>query len=673
MYSKRSTAEHHQKIRRARQQFFDQGELPEDLLDAPILRSWLRCRALGVDRVRAAPHASSIDLSALALAREQNAQLLRHSRITLSHFLAQLRSSGHLLMLADANGLILDVFGDLGLASRVGRIALAAGTSWDERACGSNAIGTALAEEAMICVRGGEHYCEHNRQLACTASPVWGPDDSLLGILSVFGEYPADVQPAEALLSLAVAMIEQRLFESAFARDVVVSFRKKEDSQLAHNEGLAALSATGQVMAINRAGLSILGIRRAQAVTRSFAMVFERDFSWLVESLRHNPSGSVEFKVGGALLEVQVHGQLPAMPLTRQQPGELATRAGTPRLALEQKPMLTLDKLNSGDQRLLLAIERAKRILGRDIPLLIQGESGVGKELFAKGFHHSGPRSAKPFIALNCASIPESLIESELFGYQGGAFTGARKEGAPGKIQQAHGGTLFLDEIGDMPIGLQARLLRVLQERCVTPLGSAQTIPVDISLVCATHRRLSEEVARGNFREDLYYRLNSLCITLPALRERTDIRVLVQQMVRAEAGADSAVRFSSEAMQALESYHWPGNIRQLFNVVRVAVTLRDVGESEIGIQHLPDEVLETQRLPLATARIISVDQWNSAATDSPDSLDQIERKAVQRALDAAGGNISAAARTLGVSHNTLYRILGKRKLESERLPRQRVG
>ena len=144
-------------------------------------------------------------------------------------------------------------------------------------------------------------------------------------------------------------------------------------------------------------------------------------------------------------------------------------------------------------------------------------------------------------------------------------------------------------------------------------------------------------------------------------------------MVRAEAGADSAVRFSSEAMQALESYHWPGNIRQLFNVVRVAVTLRDVGESEIGIHHLPDEVLETQRLPLATARIISVDQWNSAATDSPDSLDQIERKAVQRALDAAGGNISAAARTLGVSRNTLYRILGKRKLESERLPRQRVG
>ena len=673
MNSKHSTAHFQRKLALARDQFFNRGEQPETLLDPVILRSWQRCRSFGVDPAWGLAPKDLIDSPTLAAARVRNAHLLRHGGVTLGHFLAQLRISGSLAMLADADGLILETYGDAGLSSRAGCIGLLPGGAWSEFARGTNAIGTALADESMVRVQGGEHYCEHDRLLTSIASPVLGADGRVLGALSVFSAYPGDGLHLDALLSLAVAMIEQRLFESAFARDFVVSFRRKEGVLPDHNEGLAAFSAAGQVLAINRAGLALLGVRRADAAGRSFAMVFERDFSWLAESLRRDVTGSVEFKVGGAMIEMQARGPLPAPSFVRSGEASGARGEALPRQVAGQKPGITLDTLNSGDPRLQTAIERAKRILGRDIPLLIQGESGVGKELFAKGFHHSGPRHGKPFVALNCASIPESLIESELFGYQGGAFTGARKEGALGKIQQAHGGTLFLDEIGDMPLALQARLLRVLQERCVTPLGSAQTIPVDISLVCATHRRLSEEVARGNFREDLYYRLNSLCITLPALRERSDIRRLVTQMVSAEAGAHRSVRFSPEAMAALESYPWPGNIRQLFNVVRVAVTLLDEGESEIGIAHLPEEVLEKERPPVTSARIISVDHWAAVPAESADSLDQIERKAVRRALDAAGGNISAAARTLGVSRNTLYRILGKARIDCDEVQQQRVG
>jgi transcriptional regulator with PAS, ATPase and Fis domain len=278
--------------------------------------------------------------------------------------------------------------------------------------------------------------------------------------------------------------------------------------------------------------------------------------------------------------------------------------------------------------------------------------------MFAKAFHNSGPRQGLPFVALNCASIPETLIESELFGYQGGAFTGARKEGAPGKIQQAHGGTLFLDEIGDMPLNLQARLLRVLQERCVTPLGSTRAIQVDISLVCATHRKLREEVARGTFREDLYYRLNGLSVTLPPLRDRTDIRAMVSKLAASEAASrGEAVKFSEGALQAIENYGWPGNIRQLFNVIRVAIALLDDNETTITETHLPEELFEV--MPVAAGNAPAFDPWAAAPLEGASSLDEISRQAALRTLEAAGGNISAAARQLGISRNTLYRKLGR--------------
>ena len=310
-------------------------------------------------------------------------------------------------------------------------------------------------------------------------------------------------------------------------------------------------------------------------------------------------------------------------------------------------------------------------MLGRDIPILIQGESGAGKEMFAKAFHNSGPRHDAPFIALNCASIPETLIESELFGYSGGAFTGARKEGAVGKIQQAHGGTLFLDEIGDMPLSLQARLLRVLQERCVTPLGTNKSIPVDITLVCATHRKLKEEVARGGFREDLYYRLNGLCINLPSLRERSDIGSLIEKLLREEAGPDRKVQVSGRVMDAFLRFAWPGNIRQLSNVIKVAIALLDEGEDLIETWHLPDDVFEELGALASSAPAMpepvaaSIAESMGGANAAPASvaafgrLEEIERDMIQRTLEAENGNISAAARRLGISRNTLYRKLGR--------------
>lgn len=284
--------------------------------------------------------------------------------------------------------------------------------------------------------------------------------------------------------------------------------------------------------------------------------------------------------------------------------------------------------------------------------LLLQGESGTGKEVFARALHASGPRRAAPFVAVNCAALPENLIEAELFGYQGGAYTGARREGAPGRIREAHGGTLFLDEIGDMPLCLQARLLRVLQEREVLPLGGGKPVAVDFALVCATHRHLPAEMQAGRFREDLYYRLNGLTLQLPALRERSDLGPLLARELR-RLEPDRAVQIAPELLQSLRCYRWPGNLRQLANALRTACALLDSHETVIGWDHLPDDLVQALQAPAVS---IAGDPGALADSSLPD-LRTVSRQTIAQAVSACGGNLSEAARSLRISRNTLYRKL----------------
>jgi transcriptional regulator with PAS, ATPase and Fis domain len=279
---------------------------------------------------------------------------------------------------------------------------------------------------------------------------------------------------------------------------------------------------------------------------------------------------------------------------------------------------------------------------------LIEGESGVGKEVFTAAFHNSGPRRHGPFVAVNCAAIPEPLIESELFGYEEGAFTGAKKKGYQGRILQANGGTLFLDEIGVEPLCVQGGVLRVLQERPVTPLGSSKTVTVDVSIVCATHRKMREEVAAGRFREDLYYRLNGLRIQLPPLRLRTDIHRLIDATIKAESGGRE-IEIAPDVRHMLGRHPWPGNFRQLQMVLRTAIAILG-SEKTLEYEHLPDEFVHGE------------DPQNGVeptVDEQEGELAHIESVAIRRALAAAGGNMSKAARALGISRKTLYRKLSQ--------------
>ena len=355
---------------------------------------------------------------------------------------------------------------------------------------------------------------------------------------------------------------------------------------------------------------------------------------------------------------------------------ELTAEVGGP-LPARSLP-LTLEELAGEDAQMLRNVRCAHRIADTNVSVLIQGPTGSGKEAFAHAMHLASRRAARPFIAVNCAAIPETLIESELFGYKSGAFTGARREGLRGRIVQSSGGTLFLDEIGDMPLALQSRLLRVLEEREVVPLGSEGAVAVDLHVLAASHRNLREMIARGTFREDLYYRLNGITLELPALCERTDKERLIQHALAAETGNGRPAAIERDALERLLAYSWPGNIRELRNVIRTALAICEGGV--VRAMDLPREIREgTSRggdRPEVMSSPDAQPSWTPPNPPLPATLDEscepaapprnrlqaAERAALLRAMEELHGNMSRVAVELGVSRNTLYRKIKRHGL-----------
>ncbi len=324
---------------------------------------------------------------------------------------------------------------------------------------------------------------------------------------------------------------------------------------------------------------------------------------------------------------------------------------------------LSLENLAGEDPQMLRNVRSAYRIADSNVSVLIQGPTGSGKEAFAHAMHLVSRRSDRPFVAVNCAAIPETLIESELFGYKPGAFTGARKEGMRGKLLQSSAGTLFLDEIGDMPLALQTRLLRVLEEQEIVPLGSETGIKVDLHVIAASHRNLRDMIARGAFREDLYYRLNGITLELPALKDRVDKERVIHHALAAETGNGRPAAIEMDALQCLLEYPWPGNIRELRNVIRTALAICDGGV--VRRIDLPREIREVQSLGCADSRFAPSGSHGTAAANP---LRLAERAALARSVEDCHGNMTRAAAQLGISRNTLYR---KFKRHGIPLPRGR--
>lgn len=632
------------RIRSAREQLLDSGEIPEGLLPDPIQRSWERCLETGLS-VKLRPETEPAALNQLNELRERNSRLLTQAQPEMESLYSHISGTQSMVILSDADGTILHAMGDQDFMSKAQRVALQPGFSWREDISGTNAIGTALIEKNPVFVMGAEHYFEENAFLNCSASPILDPHGSVIGVLDLSGDHRQPQEHTMALVRMSALMIENRLFNANFATDVTIRFHTRPEFIGTLWEGIAVFSPDGKLLAINRTGGFQLGINEQKVAGIEFDQLFEMTLPAFLDTARRALSNHANLVLrNGLRLHVKADPGMHTLASAISMPAakDEAHHQGRHGFAQAhaQDPLALLD---TGDAMLQKTIARARKALGHDIPILIEGETGTGKELLAKAIHESGKRKQGAFVAINCASIPEGLIESELFGHEEGAFTGARRRGAVGRIQQAHGGTLFLDEVGEMPFALQARLLRVIQEREIVPLGSNKRINVDISIIAATNQRLRERVKQGEFREDLYYRLNGLRLTLPPLRERSDLQALIQRILEETLGRNDIV-IQPDVLGLLQRHPWRGNVRQLFNVLRSAMVFME--DNVLKVQHLPEDFFEELESAAAAAPFIKLDNASMVNT---------EAALIRHALNSHDGNMAAAARQLGISRATIYR------------------
>jgi transcriptional regulator of acetoin/glycerol metabolism len=628
-------------LRQARLHLLEHGDCPPGGIDERLARSWQRSLAAGLrpaGRQRETEHASEAGLRHTLAC---NGDLLLHSRPVMEFLFEQVRHSQSMVILADQRGLLMHTLGHADFLDKADRVALSCGASWHEQHRGTNAIGTALAEARGVAIHGAEHFFDRHDFLTCTAAPIMSASGELMGILDISGDQRSGHPHTLGLVNMAASMIENRLFTATCQRHIRLHLHANQEGVGTVAEGLIALSRDGWIVGANRTGLALLHLAVSDLGGTPLARLMDVRLDDLLSRHLRRPGQPTPVRLlDGSILFVQVQRDDVALP------AGTPTSAPAPVLA----PADALARLDTGDLRWRNAADKARRVADKPIPVLIQGESGVGKELFARAVHESGPRRLGPFVAINCAALPEHLIEAELFGYAPGAFTGARREGGLGRLREANIGTLFLDEIGDMPLTMQTRLLRVLQERQVTPLGGGRPVDVDFALICATHCQLREMAQQGRFRSDLYYRINGLTVQLPALRERTDFQALTERLLR-NIHPERTIYLAPDLLARLGAHPWPGNLRQYAGMLRTACAMLDPHENCIGWAHLPDDVTEELT---ALAQPVP---FSPAEAGGSHNLEALSRVAIQQALASSGGNISQAARRLGISRQTLYRKL----------------
>lgn len=614
----------------AREKLHCEGGVPDGLLRAEIAASWRRSLEHGV------PFNAGYELAQQSRANLEalisSNRLLIDAALPAIDYLAERQGKTGLFLLANADATIVSVQGrtDRLNSLGIGMEDMTLGACWSESARGTNALGTALVEARPMMIDCGEHFLDRLNNISCASVPIYCPQGNLLGALDWTREGPlGSVQESAALLAMAVSEIESRVFNGSYPDEIVLAFHSCRQYLESSWQGLMAVSLGGQVLAVSAQACQLLDAKRSLLVGRRCEEILGVDDIQLLSRLHQGGVGSLQTAKGEFFYKIL------------RAPQRLISVSAPSRSTIKiTKTQSQLESLAGSNARFARALRMACQGLDNALPVLLLGETGTGKEVIARALHMAGSRCEKPFVAVNCAAIPEGLIESELFGYREGAFTGARRGGMVGRLQQAHGGTLFLDEIGDMPLALQARLLRVLQDRKVAPLGAGDEQSIDIALICATHRDLKRQVEDKQFREDLFYRVNGISVMLPALRERDDIALLMTQLlVKLDA---YNVLLDDKLSRLLLDYHWPGNIRQLETVLRTAIAMRQPGESVLTLEHLPDSML---------------DELNASERTSSGSIRENQLELIRQSLDTHQGNVSAAADTLGISRATLYRKL----------------
>jgi len=639
--------------------------------DSLIHESWRRCaRDHRLDPTRM-QEAVILPSQRLREHQEQMDALLQIARGGMQALYRHVAGLGYVVMLTDARGVTVDFLGDLGSGGAehsLRRAGLYLGSDWSEPLAGTCGVGTCISTGQALTVHQGDHFDATHIPLTCTTAPVFdghGRLNAVLDISALRSPHSKESQHlALQMVKIHAQQVENASFLRQFRRDCVLRLSASPQFLEVNPDYLLALDAAGRVIGHNRPAQRLLQPRLGGPL---LGAAFERLFDARLDALgRFMRAGPAEDRA------IRVAGGGPSLFLLAVPPPGAAAPRPQPAPAAPAPLPAPLAALCGGDAALARQIARAARFVDSPIGLLLTGETGSGKEFFAKALHTSSARRARPFVAVNCAAIAETLAESELFGYLPGSFSGAGSRGKRGLVQEADGGTLFLDEIGDMPLALQARLLRVLAEREVLPVGATRPVPVDLRVVAATHCDLEALVRAGRFRADLYYRLSGAQIVLPPLRARTDLPWLIGRMLAAPppghdgAQAHAAPALAPEALACLLAHPWPGNLRELHNALAYARSLCSGGRIE---RHdLPDHLAGGAQAAAPAAS--PVPAWAVAPGEAPAPAHADAAAQLLQQLAATRWNVTEAARRLGLSRMTLYRRMQRWGIAS---PNQRAG
>lgn len=615
-----------ERMLRARLVLERRGIAVEDLLASEISASWSRCLDAGLDP-HGTPHKVVLGERELKRRRERIGHVHHLALAEIETLYHQIAGSNFLIAFADADGTVLESVSDSQFGDSDAGRRIIPGSRWSEEVCGTNALGTAIVTGQPIIIHGSEHFFSCYGQVCCAAAPVRGPAGELVGMLDASSDCDSRQRHTLALVKMAATHIENGLFVNQMRTQMILAIHPRAEFLGTISAGMVAIDEAGFVTAVNGRAASILvGLQVGPG--SSFEQVFNEPLEKLLARLHASHQTYVRDALGSALAVAWINRGSPAARRGNPQP---RLRAGAaPARPLREPAFVAEDR---SVRETLALVAAAVRV---NAPILIQGETGSGKEMLARYAHEVSGRNGE-FVAINCAAMPEQLFEAELFGYAAGAFTGARKEGAEGLIASADRGTLLLDEIGALAPQLQATLLRFLDDRLVRTVGGRGGRVVDVQILAATNADLAAEVAARRFRADLLYRLDTIQAVLPPLRARSDFDAALRYTL---ARIDPAATIAQEAAARLAVHGWPGNFRELRAVLTralMAASDRHIGLAQVAVW-LP---------PLA----------HPGGRPAGSVLREKVSEEVVREFRRSGGNVSHTARNLAISRNTVYHHL----------------
>ena len=622
-----------------------------------ILNSWQRCSKYNVNFLSGKGNYCSKEEVESRKSKEQ--ELIKAAEPFMREIADFVEDSGFVVVLTDQEGFVLKVVGDKETLNKAKDLKFVQGAFWSEDKVGTNAIGTVLEVNQPLQIVGEEHFCKEHHSWTCSAAPIHNNSGEIIGVLDMSGLCDLAHSHTLGIVVSAVKAIEKHLLLNQQNTKLQMANNFSQTVLNSISEGLISINQAGYITKINNAGLKMLEANKNEIVGEKIEEVLGSKLGF--DEVLQEGESYVDEEIFIYKNNKRINMTVTLEPLFNQAEGILGAVITLKKMKAVQKLVNRMvgsqAKFNFEDiigqsAKLKEAKRLAKLASEKFSNILILGDSGTGKELFAQSIHNYSNYSAGPFVSLNCAAIPKSLLESELFGYKSGTFTGAKKNGRPGKFELANSGTLFLDEIGEMSLNMQSSLLRVLEEREVVRIGGAKAIPIDVQVVAATNKDLSLEVKKGNFRKDLFFRLDKFTIDLPPLRERKDdLLLLVDHFLdKLNSNLDRNC-ISEQVLNRLLDYHWPGNIRELQSVIDRAVALAEES-GRITVQHLPNKLINSTNKN--TTQEIKLPVMSLAKT---------EKLMIKQAVEKAEGNISQAAELLKIGRSTLYRKLKKYDLK----------